>query len=69
MYYKRDNDTKWKAPGKIVGQDGSVVFIRHGGVDGKVHCSRIQIAVSLPHAIPQDNNDSQLHSEALSQQT
>ena len=39
------------------------------GFDVKVHCSRIQIAVSLPHAIPQDNNDSQLHSEALSQQT
>ena len=31
VYYKCNNDIKWKGPGKIVGQDGSVVFIRHGG--------------------------------------
>ena len=35
----------------------------------KVNCSRIQIADSLPETIPQDNNDSQLHSQALSEQT
>ena len=67
VYYKRNNDIKWKGPGKIAGQDGSVVFIRHGDFYIKVHCSRIQIADSLPDTIPQDN-DSQLHSQALSQQ-
>ena len=67
IYYKRNNDIKWKGPGKIAGQDGSVVFIRHGDFYIKVHCSRIQIADSLPDTIPQDN-DSQLHSQALSQQ-
>ena len=43
VYYKRNNDIKWKGPGKVVGQDGPVVFIRHGGHYVKVHCSRIQL--------------------------
>ena len=64
VYYKRNNDTKWKGPRKIVGQDGSVVFIRHGDFYITVNCSRIQIADSLPDTIPQDN-DSQLHFQAL----
>ena len=68
VYYKRNNYIKWKVPGKIVGQDGSVVFIRHGDFYITVHCSRIQIADSLPDTIPQ-YNDSQLLSQALSQQT
>ena len=44
VYYKRNNDIKWKGPGKVVGQDGPVVFIRHGGHYVKVHCSRIQLS-------------------------
>ena len=43
MYCKCNNDIKWKDPGKIVDQDGSVVFLRHGGFYLKVHCSKIQI--------------------------
>ena len=66
VYYKRNNDIKSKSTGKIVGQNGSVVFIRHGGFHFKVHCSRIQIADSLFDTIPKDNNDSQLHFQPLS---
>ena len=43
VYYKRNNDIKWKGPGKVVGQDGPVVFIRHGGFYIKAHCSRVQL--------------------------
>ena len=43
VYYKRKNDIKWKGPGKVVGQDGPVVFVRHGGFYIKVHCSRVQL--------------------------
>ena len=68
VYYKRDNDIKWKGLSKRKGQDGLVVFIRHGGFYVKVHCPRVQISDSLLDTIPQDNNDSQLHSQALSQQ-
>ena len=44
VYYKCNNDIKWKRPGKVIGQDGPVVFIRHGGHYVKVHCSRIQLS-------------------------
>ena len=28
VYYKRKEDVKWKGPGKVICQDGPVVFIR-----------------------------------------
>ena len=31
VYYKRSDNNKWKGPAKVIGQDGPVVFIRHGG--------------------------------------
>ena len=44
VYYKCNNNIKWKGPGKVIGQDGPVVFIRHGGHYVKVHCSGIQLS-------------------------
>ena len=41
VYYKRENHTKWLGPGKVVFQDGKVVFIRHGGVFVRVSPNRI----------------------------
>lgn len=35
VYYQREK--KWKGPGKVLGQDGKVVFVRHGCVYVKVH--------------------------------
>ena len=32
MFYKRDSSNKWKGPGKVIGQDGKVVFVRHGNI-------------------------------------
>ena len=40
VYYKRD-DKEWKGPGTVIGQDGKVVVIRHGGSTVKVHSSRV----------------------------
>ena len=31
VFYKRDGSNKWLGPGKIIFQDGKVVFVRHGG--------------------------------------
>ena len=42
VYYKRENqNTKWLGPGKVVFQDGKIVFIRHGGVFVRVSPNRI----------------------------
>ena len=32
VFYKRPGKEKWLGPGKVVFQDGKVVFVRHGGV-------------------------------------
>jgi transposase InsO family protein len=41
VYYKRDDSNKWKGPGKVIGQDGKVVFVRHGSVYVRVHPCRL----------------------------
>ena len=30
VYYKRDDSNRWRGPGKVIGQDGKMVFVRHG---------------------------------------
>ena len=34
VYYKRDGKEKWLGPGKVMFQDGKIVFVRHGSVYG-----------------------------------
>ena len=41
VYYKKDKCKEWKGPGSVVGQDGSVVIIRHGSFVYRVHSSRV----------------------------
>ena len=53
VYYKRKDDVKWKGHGKVIGQDGPVVFIRHGGFYIKLHC-QVQIADSKQHEFSQN---------------
>ena len=42
VYYKRNIDDKQKGPAKVIGQDGSVVFLQHGGYLIKANCNCIQ---------------------------
>ena len=30
VFYKRDDSNRWRGPGKVIGQDGKILFIRHG---------------------------------------
>ncbi len=39
VYYKRDN--QWKGPGKVLGQDGKTVFVRHGNMYVRVATCRL----------------------------
>ena len=32
VYFKRNIDQKWKGPGIVIGQDGTIVFVRQGGL-------------------------------------
>ena len=41
VYYKRENSNKWLGPGKVIFQDGRLVFVRHGGTYIRVSTNRI----------------------------
>ena len=42
VYYKRNIDDKRKGPAKVIGQDGPVAFLQHGGYLIKANCNHIQ---------------------------
>ena len=41
VHYKRDGSTKCLGPFKVIFQDGSLVFVRHGGVHVRVSTNRL----------------------------
>ena len=44
VYYKRQNCGKiWKGPGNVIGVDGEIVMIRHGGQGVRVHSSMVKV--------------------------
>ena len=46
VYYKREGKERWLGPGKVVFQDGKVVFVRHGSVFVRVSPNRLKKATS-----------------------
>lgn len=46
VYYKREGRDRWLGPGRVVFQDGKVVFVRHGGVFVRVSPNRLQKATA-----------------------
>ena len=41
VMYKREGNNRWMGPGKVIFQDGRVVFVRHGGVYVRVSTNRL----------------------------
>ena len=41
VYYKREGREKWLGPGKVMFQDGKIVFVRHGSVYVRVSVNRL----------------------------
>ena len=44
VYYKRNDDDRWRGPGVVIGRDGKQVLVRHGGTYVRVHVCRLQHA-------------------------
>ena len=42
VFYKWEGKERWLGPGKVVFQDGKVVFVRHGGIFVRVSPNRLQ---------------------------
>ena len=41
MYYKRNDSSKWKGPGTVLGQEGQQILVKHGRVYVRVHPCRL----------------------------
>lgn len=54
VFYKRDGREKWLGPGKVLFQDGRVVFVRHGGLIVRVSPNRL---VKCDRQLSADGND------------
>ena len=55
VYYKRNNNTEWHGPAKVLGNDGSQYLLKHGGSYVRVHPCKMQ-KVSLPDLANQVSN-------------
>ena len=47
VLYKRDDSVKWHGPGKVIGQLGQQVFVKHGAFYVRVHPCRLQLSSSI----------------------
>ena len=41
VFYKKDTSTRWLGPAQVIGQDGKIIFLRHGGVILRVPPNRV----------------------------
>lgn len=41
VYYKRKDSSVWHGPGTVIGRDGKLILVRHGGVFVRVHECRL----------------------------
>ena len=58
VYYKRDDCHRWRGPGKIIGQDQKVVFVRHGNIYVRVSpCNFFKVGEEFGNHDPKKNNE------------
>ena len=58
VYYERDDCHRWRGPEKIIGQDGKLVFVRHGNI-----CVRVSPCRLLKVGEEFENHDSKKNDE------
>ena len=59
--YKRENSNKWKGPGFVIGQDGKIIFVRHGSIYVRVSANRImklndEVKIPPEENVPENND-------------
>ena len=48
VYYKRNNSKRWKGPGKVLGQDGQQILIKHGSNYVRCHPCHVTLTREEP---------------------
>ena len=70
VYHKRANERRWRGPGKVLGQDGQQVLIKHGSTYVHCHPCRISLDKISSHQLKQQlDRNGQLHEWDSNQQT
>ena len=64
VYYKRDNEKRWRGPGTVIGTDKKIIFVRHGGTF--VRCHRCQV-VQVNDIYKRDYKQSMAECETVSE--
>ncbi|XP_061841706.1 uncharacterized protein [Nerophis lumbriciformis] len=59
VYYKRMDCNEWKGPGVVIGRDGVVIFVRHGGSYVRVHRCRLRKATDHYTDTSRDRQENQ----------
>jgi transposase InsO family protein len=57
VYYKRPSKNEWRGPGKVIGQDGVVVFLRHGGQLVRAHVCRLKKVIEEAQTKQKNSRD------------
>ena len=64
VFYKRDDNNRWRGPGRVIGQDGKVLFIRHGSQLIRVStCRAIKVDSSQSGRDKERNDEIQINDE------
>ena len=65
VFYRRQNYKGWKGPGVVIGQEGKVVLVRHGGEFYRVHpCHLMKARNNEPHSLVETAEDT-VHPECV----
>ena len=61
VFYKKDGNSQWLGPAKVLAQDGKLIFVRHGNQLMRIAPNRLIKRVSEPNALEEtkDSNDSE----------
>ena len=55
VFYKRDGEDHWHGHGRVIGLDGRVVIVRHGGQVVRVHQTRLRVQLNDEETLEENN--------------
>ena len=63
VYYKKDNDSRWQGPAKVVFSDGKIIFLRNGGQLVRVSANRlVKVGSELASQIRREESNTEVES-------